>query len=192
MFDFTPTQVAQFSLIGSLAGMANSAIGSYYSASSKSSSLSFQADMNNLNAQLAENQAQNALLQGERQAGQLSMKYGHIKGSQRAAMAANGVDLGTGSAAEVQASTDIAKEIDMNTIAANAARSAWGFRTQSVNYNNQALIERATGGSISPAGYGYSSMLGGAGNVASSWYLYSKNAPMTTPATIHDYSTRIG
>lgn len=182
MFDFTPTQVAQFSLIGSFAGMANSAIGSYYAAGSKASSLSFQADMNNLNSQLAERQAQNALLQGERQIGQTSMKYGQLKGSQRAAMAANGVDLGTGSAAEVQASTDIAKEIDMNTIAANAARSAWGFRTQSVNYNNQALIERATGNSISPAGYGFSSILGSSGNVAASWYRYSREMNSTPPS----------
>lgn len=186
MFDFTPTQVSQFSLIGSLAGMANSAIGTYYSAQSKASSLNFQADMANLNSQMAEKQAQNALFQGERQAGQVSMKYGHVKSSQRAAMAANGVDLGTGSAAEVQASTDIAKEIDMNTIAANATRSAWGFRTQAVNYNNEALIGRATAGSISPFGYGFSSLLGSAGNVASAWYRYAKEAntiqtPQTTP-----------
>lgn len=186
MFDFTPAQVSQFSLISSLAGMANSAVGSYYSAQSKASTLNFQADMANLNAQMAERQAQNALYQGERQAGQVSMKYGQVKSSQRAAMAANGVDLGTGSAAEVQASTDISKEIDMNTIAANATRSAWGFKTQAVNYNNEALIGRASAGSISPFGYGFSSLLGGAGAVANSWYRYAKEAntlqtPQTTP-----------
>lgn len=174
MFDLSSKDVSQLSLIGSLAGMANSAVGSYYSAQSKASSIKFQADMDALNAQMSEKQAQNALFQGERQAGQVSMKYGQLKSSQRAAMAANGVDLGTGSAAEVQASTDLSKEIDMNTIASNATRSAWGFRTQSLNYTNQSLIERATGNSISPAGYGVSSLLGSSGNVAAAWYRYSK------------------
>jgi hypothetical protein len=184
LFDYTPAQVSQFSLIGSLAGMANGAIGSYYSAQSKASSLSFAADMANLNSQMAEKQAQHALYQGNRQSGQLSMKYGQTKSSQRAAMAANGVDLGTGSASEVLASTDISKEIDMNAINENAVRSAWGFRTQSVNYNNEALIGRATAGSISPFGYGMTSMLGGAGNVATAWYRYAKESNLTnTPAT---------
>lgn len=174
MFDFTTTQISQLSLVGSLAGMANGAIGSYYSSQSKASSLNFQADMDALNAQQAEKQAQATLYQADRKAGQVSLAYGAAKSSQRASMAANGIDLGSGSAAEVQASTDIAKEFDMNTIAANAMRSAWGFRTQAVNYNNQSMIERATANSISPTGFATTSILGSAGNVAASWYKYSK------------------
>jgi hypothetical protein len=182
VFDFTPAQISQFSLIGSLAGMATGAIGSYYSSQSKASSLSFQADMDALNAQQSERQAQHALYQGDRQAGKVSLQYGQVKASQRAGMAANGVDLGTGSAAEVQASTDLAKEMDMNTIAQNATMSAWGFRTQALNYSNQSKISRAMAGSISPIGSAFTSMLGSAGSVASSWYRYSKESNSPAPA----------
>lgn len=192
MFDFTPTQISQLSLVGSLAGMANGVIGSYYSSQSKASNLNFQADMDALNAQQAEKQAQATLYQAERKAGQVSLAYGAAKSSQRASMAANGVDLGTGNAAEVQASTDLVKKIDMDTIAANAMRSAWGFRTQATNYSNQALIARATAGSISPTASAFTSMLGSAGNVAGSWYRYSKEYGASDVAKANMSSDPIG
>lgn len=49
-----------------------------------------------------------------------------------------------GSAAEIQASTDIMKEIDMATVESNAVRNAFGYRTQAMNFENEALAKRAT------------------------------------------------
>lgn len=83
-----------------------------------------------VNAQIAEMGAQGELQKGEHQAASLTLQAGQLKSRQRAAMAASGIDLGVGSAAEVQASTDIMKEIDKNQIEQNAIRSAWGYRTQ--------------------------------------------------------------
>lgn len=166
---------ARSALILQAFGMVSSAVGSYYSAQSKASSLKFQADMADINSRLSETAAQHALYQGQQQVAQQTMRAGHLKSAQRASMAANGIDLGEGSAAEVQASTDILKEIDSNTIEANAVRSAWGYRTQATNYSNEALIKRATGDSISPFGSATASMLGNAGNVADAWYKYQKS-----------------
>jgi hypothetical protein len=84
------------------------------------------------NAKISELGAQSALLQGEKDIAKLTLSAGQMKATQRAAMAANGIDLGEGNAVDVQASTDIMKEIDMNQIEANAIRSAWGYRTQGV------------------------------------------------------------
>jgi hypothetical protein len=84
------------------------------------------------NSKIAEMGAQAALEQGQQQAASLTLRAGQMKSSQRAAMAANGIDLGVGSAAEVLATTDIMKEIDQNQIEANAIRNAWGYRTQGV------------------------------------------------------------
>lgn len=84
------------------------------------------------NAKISEMGAQSALAQGQQQIASLTLKAGQIKSTQRAAMAANGIDLGEGNAAEVLASTDIMKEIDKNQIEANAIRTAWGYRTQGV------------------------------------------------------------
>jgi hypothetical protein len=41
----------------------------------------------------------------------------------------------------VLTSTDVMGQIDKNTIAANAVRSAWGYRTQATSFQNEALHE---------------------------------------------------
>jgi hypothetical protein len=89
-------------------------------------------------------------------------------------LAANGVDLGEGSAANILTTTDVMGEIDANTIAGNAVRSAWGYRTQAVNQTNQALTSRTAAGAINPGQAGFTSLLTGAGSVASNWYRYDK------------------
>ena len=45
---------------------------------------------------------------------------------------------------------------------ANAVRSAWGYRTQAVNFENEALTKRATAGAINPFGSAAGSLLGSA------------------------------
>lgn len=172
---FSSGQLAQAAMVSQIGGSVSGAVGSYYSSKSQASSLKFQSDIAGINARIAELGAQQELYKGQQQVGALTMKAGQVKSSQRAAMAANGIDLGEGNAAEVQASTDIMKEIDKNTIEANAVRSAWGYRTQSVNYQNEALIRSATADNINPFASAATSLLGSAGSVAGTWYNYQRN-----------------
>ncbi|WP_334157923.1 hypothetical protein [Oryzomicrobium sp.] len=157
-----------------IGGALTGAMGAYSAAKSQKSALQFQADIAGINARIAELGAQSALAQGERQIGALTLKAGQVKSGQRAAMAANGIDLGVGNAAEVQASTDIMKEIDANTVNSNAVRSAWGYRTQGASYQNDALIKRATADGTSAGSAATASLLGSAGSVAQNWYALSK------------------
>jgi hypothetical protein len=143
-------------------------------AKSQQSSLRFQADMAEINARMSESVAQSTLLAGQKAQGNLGIKYGKLKGSQRAALAANGVDLGVGSAAEVQASSDLVYEIDRNQIESNAIRSAWGYRTQGMNYTNQAQANRTSADSISPSVASTTALISGASQVADKWYSYNK------------------
>ncbi len=172
---FSSGQLAQAAMVSQIGGSVSGAAGSYYSAKSQASSLQFQSDIAGINARVAELGAQSELMKGERYVGVLTMRAGRVKSSQRAAMAANGIDLGEGNAAEVQASTDIMKEIDSNTLQANAVRSAWGYRTRSVNYQNEAVLRSATADTISPFASAATSMLGSAGGVANTWYNYQRN-----------------
>lgn len=165
-----------------ISGAINSAIGSYYSTSLQKINLKHQAAMAEINARIAETGAQSALYQGQQQAGALTLRAGQVKSSQRAAMAANGVDLGEGNAAEVQASTDILKEIDANTINANAVRNAWGLRLQGANYQNEATMASASAGAINPGMSAATTLLGSAGSVAQSWYNMSKVGMFNTPS----------
>jgi hypothetical protein len=172
---FNASQLAQAAAILQVGGALNSAIGGYYGAKSQQSGLRFQADIADVNARIAELGAQSALDRGQRQVGALTLQAGRLKSRQRAAMAANGIDLGVGSAAEVQASTDIMKEIDVDTIIANAVRTAWGYRVEATNYQNDAMMKRATARTISPLATGVASLLGSAGSVASTWYRMNRS-----------------
>lgn len=171
---FNATQMASASAIMQTGGMVTSALGSYNSAAISKINLNAQAAISDSNARVAELGAQSALLRGQKQAGALSLKAGQLKSRQRATLAANGVDLGVGSAAELQASTDIMAEIDKNTIESNAVYEAWGYRSNATNYQNDALMKRAGASAISPFGAATSSLLGSAGSVASAWGTYAK------------------
>ena len=155
-------------------GGACGAIGAWGAASAQKNSLNYQANIADLNARMSETQAQGTLLTGERQAQQSMLQTAQLKSTQRATMAANGVDLGVGSASNVLTSTDVMGQIDKNTIEANATRAAWGYRTQGTNYQNEALMDRATARAINPTQAGLTSLLTSSGQVASSWYRLNK------------------
>ena len=170
-FNMTP---AQGSLWMQGAGAVSSAVGSFYSAKMTKNQLAFEASMADINARIAELGARSAFEQGQQQVASLTMQAGQLKGRQRASMAANGVDLGEGSAAEVQASTELMKAIDKQTIEANAVKNAWGYRTQGANYQSEALMKRGSASGISPLASGASSLLTSGAQVASSWYSLNK------------------
>ena len=151
-----------------------------------------QANIARLNAQMMEWQAQSRLHANTKDQVRLTMQAGQTKASQRAALAANGIAVGEGSAAELQASTDIIKEIDSNQLTANARREAWGMRMQAAQYEGQALMAEAqkknkwlTFGTT---------LLNGASQVANSYMLYQAsgilNDPQQSPAPIINKNIR--
>jgi len=165
----------QAALIQQLAGIGTSAVGAYYGARGKASGLQFKAQMAEMNAHLAETAAQTELLKGQQHSAALTLQAGHLKSRQRAVLAANGVDLGEGSAAEMLASTELMKEVDKQMAQVNAVRNAWGHRMQKANCQAQAVMARASAKEIRPAASAFSSLLGGAGRVARSWYSLKKS-----------------
>lgn len=146
------------------------AVGAYGEAKSQKQLLRAQADMDRVNAQIAELGAQSALAQGQRDIANQTLQAGALKSRQRASLAANGVDLGEGNAAEIMASTDLMKSIDADTLRANSERTAWGYRTQSVNDMNSGALRDASAKTISPLLSAGTSLIGTAGDVAGSWY----------------------
>lgn len=176
MYSNDPNALSGIGFWSEAGGLGISAISSFLSAMSARKNLKYQAKIAKLNAKNQEWMAQHELRRGQQQAALSSMGYGQLKGRQRAAMAANGVDLGYGSAAEVLTGTDIAKEVDTNTIIENATRAAWGHRMAGVNYLNEAGMANANAGQIVPALSMATSLLGGAGRVADRWYQYQRNA----------------
>jgi len=184
--------MSQFGSIMSIGGAVTGAIGAYYNAQnqkaqleSQASSLRFQADISQLNAVQAEFTAQQIMRVGQQKQGQVSLRAGKIKSSQRASMAARGIDLGVGSAVETIATTDLMKEIDMLTVNAETVRSAEAARLQRQNYLTASAMQdvsasnlSASSMSISPFMAAGTSLLGSAGSVANAWYQDRKLAAM--------------
>lgn len=98
----------------------------------------FQKQILLQNAELAKFQADDAIKRGNLEANQNNQQVKKLIGSQRAAMAAQGIDLSSGSALDIQQSTAELGAIDSLTIKNNAWREAWGYKVDSANYQSQA------------------------------------------------------
>ena len=107
---------------------------------------------------------------GDQQLNNSELRSAQLFGTQRATLAANGVDLGSGSANEVLATTKYMGERDALTIQNNTANQVWGYKTQGQNYTSEAAADSATANAINPRMAAATSLLGGAGTVASNWY----------------------
>ena len=186
----TPAQAGYGSLAMQGIMTLASAFGSASVARYQNSIAKAQANIARINAQTMELNAQYALKRGEDAIVQKTMAAGRMKSSQRAALAANGIAVGEGSAAELQASTDIVKEIDTNTIKSNATREAWGYRTQATNYRGQALMAEASQQSTGLA-FG-STLLQGAAQVGANYMVMRANGVFGDSQTGADSFTGIG
>jgi len=168
--------VASVTMMG--AGVSMQTIGARSSAIGQQNALRGNADLSDINARLAELGAQSTMLAGTRQAGSILLKGGQLKSTQKANMAANGIDLGSDTATNILTTTDVMKEVDADTAMANAVRQAWGYRTQATNYTNDANIKRSMADAINPNQVALATFLSGAGQVASSWYSLNKVGAM--------------
>lgn len=157
-------------LIAMGAGGLLSAGSAYASAKSQKANLKYQAQIAKTNADLAGYQAEGAFIQGRSQIMQHTMQSGQAMGRQRASMAARGGDIGYGSNAEIRAGSAAMREVDYNTLSANALRTAWGYRQQATDYENQSMMASANANAISPGKAAFGSLLTSA---ASSYMMYS-------------------
>lgn len=151
-------------------GAGMTAASAYSSSQASKAAYNAQAQVDQNNARLAEYQAQDAERRGAVAAQNVGYRTNQVKGTQRAALAANGVDLGYGSALELLSDTDYFGSVDRATTVDNAAREAWGYRTQGANYTSDASLLRQRASAESPFLSAGTSLLGSAGRVASGWY----------------------
>jgi hypothetical protein len=165
---FTP---ANTNLALGAVGGAFSLIGALSKANNTITADNAQADQLLANAKNAEGAAASAVTTGIAQAANVETKGAQTVASQRAAMAANGVDVtAAGTAQNVQESTKYITDQNVQTITANAARAAMGYTQQEQSDIANSAAYRAAGASVSPLLSGASSLLTSATGVASNWY----------------------
>lgn len=105
----------------------------------------YQAGIATTNAGLADASAADAVARGREAELRRAADTRRTIGAQRAAMAAGGIDLGTGSAADVQADAAYTGALDQLTIRTNAAREAFGYQTEAANDRVRATNARTAG-----------------------------------------------
>jgi hypothetical protein len=111
-----------------------------------------QAQLAEYNAAVAEVQARDAVARGAEHESKFRSGVRGIIGTQRAGIAAGNIDVGFGSAVDVQADSAFMGELDALTIRTNAAREAWGFKVQGEDLRRQAEIDRKAGRMQAAAG----------------------------------------
>jgi len=145
--------------MGATAGILFTAGGGGFQASSQWQAGNAQSKVDLYNAQVAANNAKVDALQSDdaiaRGSTAETVHRKQVKaliGSQRASLAASGVDVNDGSALDVQTDSARQGETDALTIRANAAREAWGYKVKQVNdlsqeqqYKTQSQIDKAAG-----------------------------------------------
>ncbi len=119
-----------------IASMIMTAAAGVYAADSKKKEGQYRAEVAQQNAELDDYRAAQAATIGAVQEDQHRAKVRQMVGSQRASLAANGLDLGSGTAADMVDETQAAGEVDALTIRFNAMNEAWGYRTSAVNERN--------------------------------------------------------
>lgn len=148
------------SLAASVGGSLMSGMGAYNQASAA-------ADVAKNNARIAEYQAKDAEKRGEKDVLDMRRKADQFKGQQRVKLAANGLDISYGSAADQLDATDFFAQQNEAIIRSNARKEAWALRAQKGQYQAEAA-------SYSPWVPGSISLLTSAGQVAEKWYTTPK------------------
>jgi hypothetical protein len=154
-------------------GAVASAGGALYQGIAGSQAASYQAQVEKNNAAIADQNAQRAIAAGQQQTAQQSLKNAAQFGAIKTAMAANGVDVNSGSAVDLQASQRAKGQLDAETTMQKAQQEVYGYRVAATSDTAQAQLDEAQSQNDLVGG-----VLGAAGSLgSSSKYLGGGNAP---------------
>lgn len=128
-----------------MASTALSAGGALYGGIAANQAGKYQAKVLNMQAEVAERNRGNALIAGSEKESRLKMAIARTIGSQRAAMAANGVDVDVGSAVDIADSTRLEGEADLATLHYQALQEAYAYSQEAWSNRANAKMAKAEG-----------------------------------------------
>lgn len=131
------------------------------SASAQKKAGEFQNQVAVENKKIKDVQAQDAMNKGAAEVAEQRMRTRLAIGAQRATIAANNVDLQTGSALDILGDTALFGAVDERRIRENSMRQAWGARVEGQNSLWQGQLARFSGKAGAQATY-----LNAASNIA--------------------------
>ena len=166
-----PVSISLMALAVGAAGTAVSAAGQIEQGQATANAANYSAEVAANNAKIANQNAEYAINAGQVKAADSSMKGAAVLGKIRAAQAASGIDVNTGSAADVQQSQAETSKLDTETVINNADLRAYGYRSEATGFKAQSGLDTAQaeqapiGADIGAAG----SSLSNASSLAFKW-----------------------
>lgn len=171
------------SLVSAAASTAMGVVSGVQQANAAKAQMNYQADVNKRNAKIAQANADMKRQEGIEESRLQRIRNLQKVGAQQAAMAANGIDVSSGTALDVVEDTAAMGELDALTTRYNAETQAQAYERQANNLTNQANMDIISGqnayksGITGAIGSGFKG-LGDTASVASRWY--SPNSIGTT------------
>lgn len=159
------------SAVAGIAGAGVSAVGSVMGGLATSSAASYNAQVAQNNATIANQNAAYATAAGAAKTEQVGLQQAAQGGQIKAGLAANGVDVNSGSALNVETSQRELGELDEQTTANNAELQAYGYQTQAAGFQSQSALDTMEaetapiGADIGAAG----GLLGSASSIGLKW-----------------------
>lgn len=171
---YDPISLASLALTA-VSGIVGAA-GSVMQGRSQASAASYQAAVASNNQKIAGQNATYALQAGQQREQAARMRTAGLIGSQRATAAAHGVDVNSGSALDVQSDAATLGELDALTIRNNAAREAYNYKVQGMNYGAESGLLGYSASEDTMGGWakGFSSLVGAASSFGDKWQSFSE------------------
>lgn len=132
-------------VVGGVAGSAIEAVSSYSQGKQQQAMYNYQAQINQENARIAQKNAATERQTGIEEARLQRMKTLQVIGSQKTAMAANGMDITQGTSLDIIQDTAAMGELDALQIETNYEKKALAYEQQANNFSNQANLDVISG-----------------------------------------------
>lgn len=166
--------LAQAAAGASIASAGLGAFGAIKQGESSAASAKYNSEVQQTNAQIAK---QNADFVGQEANANLAASQQKTRaeaGAIRANQAASGIDVGSGSAEDVQESAKETGQLNAINIRADAVRKAYGYQTQETSDEAQSELDQSEAKNDETSGIigGATTALGGAGNAVMGYENY--------------------
>lgn len=155
----------------SILGGITSAVGKIFGGESQSSMYKYQAGVARINQQINLQNADYSRHVGEVEAQRLGMKTRQEIGTTKVVQSGRGLDVNSGSAADVRGSQQALGQHDEDTVRANAMRKAYGYDVEASKNAAQAGMYDKASSNAKTAGYieAGASLLSTAASVSDKW-----------------------
>ena len=158
-------------------GAAMSGYGMYQQSQAQKAQAEYQSAVARNNQIIGEQNAADAMKRGQIEADKHRGKVQALKGSQKAAMAAGGFEIDSGTNLDVLSDTAQLGELVALTILNNAEREAYQHKVAAMNSGAQSNLYGMAADAQSPLLSGGTALIGGLGNAAGAYAKYSDKTP---------------